>query len=34
VLEEPDVTGVEQVETAARAHYSLPGAFPLAPAEN
>ncbi len=30
----PDVTRVQQVETAARAHHSLPGAFPLAPVGN
>jgi len=34
VLKKPNVTGVQQVETAARTHYSLSGAFPLAPAGN
>jgi hypothetical protein len=34
VLEKPDVTAVQQVETAVRAHYSLPGALPLAPDGN
>src|ERR1019366_3050362 len=34
VLKEPDVTRMQQVETAARAHHSLAGAFPLAPVGN
>ena len=34
MLEKTNVTGVQQVETAARAHYSLSGALPLAPAGN
>ena len=34
VFKEPDMTRVQQVETAARAHHSLSGAFPLAPAGN
>ncbi len=34
MFEKPNVTGAQQVETAARTHYSLPGAFPLAPAGN
>ena len=34
VLKEPDVTRVQQVETAACAHHPLPGAFPLAPVGN
>ena len=34
LFEEPNVAGMEQVETAARAHYSLTAAFPLAPVKN
>jgi len=34
LIEKTDVAGVEQVKTAARAHYSLAVAFPLPPAEN
>jgi len=32
LFEEPYVAGMQQVEAAAYAHYSLPGVFPPTPA--